>query len=74
MGLDDYGLGCAMAGCLGRILKGFDEIIIVDGHPDAATTRPRALGFQCGLREFPNIFVRKQCQGDYQRETANSVF
>ena len=74
VGANDYALGSVMAGYLGKFLKGFGEIIIVNGHPDAATTRPRALGYKHGLREFPNVFVRKQCQGDYQRETAKSVF
>ena len=55
VGSDDFRLAYSMANYLASHLGGLGEIVIVNGHPDAATTRPRARGFRDGLKAFPKI-------------------
>ncbi len=74
VGSNDFQLGKAMANYLASYLNGDGEIVIVNGHPDAATTIPRAKGFCEGLESFPNIVLRDQIVGNYQREIAASAF
>ena len=74
VGSDNFGLAHSMAVYLATHLKGRGEIVIVNGHPNAATTGPRAEGFREGLKAFPKIAIGDEIEGDYQREIAASAF
>lgn len=74
VGSDDAALGHAMGVRMAEHLGGTGRVAIVDGHPNAATSAPRARGFRAALRDYPGITLVGECRGDYQRDTAEAAF
>lgn len=75
VGSDNYQLGRAMAETLARTLNGAGAVGIMDGHPNAATTKPRADGFRDELAEnWPDIRIVSETCGNYQRDAAEAAF
>lgn len=74
VGSDDEALGHAMATRLARHIGGQGRVAIVDGHPNAATSAPRARGFRVALADFPGVVLSGACRGDYQRDIAHDAF
>jgi len=74
IGSDDQSLARSMAMRLALHLGERGNIVIINGHPDSATSAPRAAGFREGLAAFPDIVVRGERRGDYQRDRAAEAF
>ena len=74
VGSNDRILARNMATRLAEHLGQLGHIVIINGHPDAATSAPRAAGFREGLLPFPDISIRAELSGDYQRGSAAIAF
>jgi len=74
VGSDDWALARDMAIRLAKHLGEHGDIVIINGHPDASTSAPRAAGFREGLLAFPEIAIRAELRGDYQRDSAAKAF
>ena len=74
VGSDDWALARDMAIRLAKHLGERGDIVIINGHPDASTSAPRAAGFRDGLTAFPGITIRAERRGYYQRDPAAEAF
>lgn len=72
VGADDYALGRRIAAHLFRHLGGRGRVVLVEGMPDAVTSRERLRGFEHEARAWPGITVSSRCCGRYDRETGRS--
>jgi len=73
VGSDDYRLGREIAACLFRHLGGRGEVVMMEGVPDAVTSRERVRGFRDAAAEWPGIRLVGLLTGDYQEPTARKV-
>jgi len=67
---DNYKLAAAIANYLFNKLIGINDIVIVEGSPNSATSYPRLKGFLDAATSHPNARIVAQCCGNYQREDA----
>jgi ribose transport system substrate-binding protein len=74
VGSDDRALAADIAGYLFAKLGGEGTVIVVEGTPASATSLDRLAGFNDALAAHPDIKVRCQVRGDYQRDTARDAY
>ncbi|MBM09860.1 MAG: LacI family transcriptional regulator [Magnetovibrio sp.] len=67
---DNYKLAVAIASYLLDNLTGNTNIVIVNGSPNSATSKPRTSGFLDAIASRPNTRVVAECCGNYQRKDA----
>ncbi len=74
IGSDDGALAEAVTETLVQHLGRRGTLAIVNGHPDAQTSRLRTVGFKAALARHPSMTLAAECRGDYQRERAFRAF
>ena len=67
---DNYKLAVAIANYLFEKLTEKNDIVIVEGSPNSATSYPRLKGFLDVSASHPNARIVAQCCGNYQRQDA----
>jgi ribose transport system substrate-binding protein len=70
---DDRALAAAVTRHLAKRLGGTGEVVILEGVPASATTRPRYEGITSALRSYPGMQVVASMRGDYQRDIAREA-
>jgi len=70
VGSDDRRLAREVAEWLFRHLGGRGEVVVLEGVPEAVTSRDRMLGFDDAAREYPGIRIAGSRVGAYQHDAA----